>query len=51
MLELSLLMRHGFQADTKEEFEEAQNFMKNSPIAHKAIIRTPVIDWGINDEA
>ncbi|MEM9849204.1 MAG: FAD-binding protein, partial [Bacteroidota bacterium] len=35
-------------ADTKEEFEEAKSFMKNSPIAHKAIIRTPVMDWGIN---
>jgi len=35
-------------ADTKDEFEEAQQFMKNSPIAKKAIIRTPVIDWGID---
>ncbi|MEL6804120.1 MAG: FAD-binding protein, partial [Bacteroidota bacterium] len=35
-------------ADTKEEFEEAQQFMKNSPIAKKAIIRTPVINWGID---
>ncbi|MEL6841881.1 MAG: FAD-binding protein, partial [Bacteroidota bacterium] len=35
-------------ADTKDEFEEAQQFMKNSPIAHKAIIRTPVFDWGID---
>ncbi|MEM1357575.1 MAG: FAD-binding protein, partial [Bacteroidota bacterium] len=35
-------------ADTKEEFEEAQNFMKNSPIANKAMIRTPAINPGIN---
>jgi len=38
----------GTLADTKDEFEEAQQFMKNSPIAKKAIIRTPVIDWGID---
>ncbi|MEM8892877.1 MAG: FAD-binding oxidoreductase, partial [Bacteroidota bacterium] len=35
-------------ADTKDEFEEAKRFMKNSPIAHKAIIRTPVMNWGID---
>ena len=35
-------------ADTKEEFEEAQNFMRNSPIKSKAIIKTPAINPGIN---
>lgn len=35
-------------ADTQDEFEEAKQFMKNSPIAKKAIIRTPVMDWGID---
>ncbi|MEM7513861.1 MAG: FAD-binding protein, partial [Bacteroidota bacterium] len=35
-------------ADTKDEFEEAQNFMKNSPIAHKAIIKTPAFNPGID---
>ncbi|MEM9718170.1 MAG: FAD-binding protein [Bacteroidota bacterium] len=35
-------------ADTKEEFEEAKRFMKNSPISHKAIIRTPAINPGID---
>lgn len=35
-------------ADTKEEFEEAKQFMKNSPIAKKAIIRTPAINPGID---
>ncbi|MEO1625422.1 MAG: FAD-binding protein, partial [Bacteroidota bacterium] len=35
-------------ADTKEEFEEAKQFMKNSPIAHKAIIKTPAINPGID---
>ncbi|MEM6842923.1 MAG: FAD-binding protein [Bacteroidota bacterium] len=35
-------------ADTKDEFEEAKLFMKNSPIANKAIIRTPVINWSID---
>ncbi|MEL6851636.1 MAG: FAD-binding protein, partial [Bacteroidota bacterium] len=35
-------------ADTKDEFEEAKAFMKNSPIAHKAMIRTPAIDPGID---
>ncbi|MEM9835244.1 MAG: FAD-binding protein [Bacteroidota bacterium] len=35
-------------ADTKEEFAEAQQFMKNSPIANKAMIRTPAINPGIN---
>ncbi len=34
-------------ADTKEEYEEAMSFMKNSPIKHKAIIATPAIDPGI----
>ncbi|MEO0471657.1 MAG: FAD-binding protein [Bacteroidota bacterium] len=35
-------------ADTKDEFEAAQNFMKNSPIAHKAIIKTPAFNPGID---
>ena len=35
-------------ADTKDEFEEAKLFMKNSPIAHKAIIKTPAINPGID---
>lgn len=35
-------------ADTKEEFEEAKQFMKNSPIAHKAMIKTPAINPGID---
>ncbi|NET33098.1 MAG: FAD-binding oxidoreductase [Cyanothece sp. SIO1E1] len=35
-------------ADTKEEFEEAKKFMKNSPIAHKAMIKTPAINPGID---
>ncbi|MEO1437491.1 MAG: FAD-binding protein, partial [Bacteroidota bacterium] len=35
-------------ADTKEEFEEAKAFMKNSPIGKKAIIKTPSFDPGID---
>ena len=35
-------------ADTKDEFEEAMAFMKNSPIKSKALIATPAIDPGIN---
>ncbi len=35
-------------ADTKDEFEAAKSFMKNSPIAHKAIIKTPAINPGID---
>ncbi|MCI4671853.1 MAG: FAD-binding protein [Bacteroidia bacterium] len=35
-------------ADTKDEFEEAKEFMKNSPIANKAIIKSPAIDPGID---
>ncbi|MEO0895333.1 MAG: FAD-binding protein [Bacteroidota bacterium] len=35
-------------ADTKDEFEEAKAFMKNSPIAHKALIKTPAINPGID---
>ncbi|MEL6969026.1 MAG: FAD-binding protein [Bacteroidota bacterium] len=35
-------------ADTKDEFEEAKAFMKNSPIAHKAMIKTPAINPGID---
>ena len=35
-------------ADTKDEFEEAKMFMKNSPVAKKAIIRTPAINPGID---
>ncbi|WP_051210692.1 DAPG hydrolase family protein [Runella zeae] len=35
-------------ADTKDEFEEAMAFMKNSPIKHKAIIATPAFDPGID---
>ncbi|HAP61904.1 MAG TPA: hypothetical protein DCR93_21195 [Cytophagales bacterium] len=35
-------------ADTKDEFEEAKHFMKNSPIAHKATIKTPAINPGID---
>jgi len=35
-------------ADTKDEFEEAKSFMKNSPIAHKAMIKTPAINPGID---
>lgn len=35
-------------ADTKEEFEEAMAFMKNSPIKNKAIIATPAFNPGIN---
>ncbi len=35
-------------ADSKEEFEEAKQFMENSPIKNKAIIRTPAFNPGIN---
>jgi FAD/FMN-containing dehydrogenase len=35
-------------ADTKEEFEEAKQFMENSPIKNKAIIRTPAFNLGID---
>ncbi|NRB51877.1 MAG: FAD-binding protein [Saprospiraceae bacterium] len=35
-------------ADTKDEFEEAKLFMKNSPIAQKAMIKTPAINPGID---
>lgn len=35
-------------ADTKDEFEEAMAFMKNSPIKKKALIATPAFDPGIN---
>ena len=35
-------------ADTKDEFEEAMAFMKNSPIKSKALIATPAINPGIN---
>jgi len=35
-------------ADTKDEFEEAMAFMKNSPIKSKALIATPAFDPGIN---
>ena len=35
-------------ADTKDEFEEAMAFMKNSPIKSKALIATPALDPGIN---
>jgi len=35
-------------ADTEDEFEEAKSFMKNSPIAHKALIKTPAFNPGID---
>lgn len=35
-------------ADTKDEFEEAMAFMKNSPIKKKALIATPALDPGID---
>ena len=35
-------------ADTKDEFEEAMAFMKNSPIKNKALIATPALDPGID---
>ncbi|MEM7316102.1 MAG: FAD-binding protein, partial [Planctomycetota bacterium] len=35
-------------ADTKDEFEEAKRFMKESPIANKAMIKTPAINPGID---
>ena len=35
-------------ADTKDEFEEAKQFMENSPIKKKAIIRTPAFNPGID---
>ncbi|MDX2284129.1 MAG: FAD-binding protein [Bacteroidia bacterium] len=34
-------------ADTRDEFEDAMAFMKNSPIRHKALIATPAFDPGI----
>jgi len=34
-------------ADTKDEFEEARQFMDNSPVKKKAIIRTPAFNPGI----
>lgn len=35
-------------ADTKEEFEAAKQFMENSPIKKRAIIRTPAFNPGID---
>ncbi len=35
-------------ADTKDEFEEAMAFMKNSPIKKKALIATPAFNPGID---
>ncbi|MEM9052450.1 MAG: FAD-binding protein [Bacteroidota bacterium] len=35
-------------ADSKEEFEDSKAFMKNSPIAKKAMIRTPSFNPGIS---
>lgn len=35
-------------ADTKEEFEEAKQFMENSPVRKKAILRTPAFNPGID---
>ncbi|WP_138992485.1 FAD-binding protein [Larkinella sp. C7] len=35
-------------ADTKEEYEDAMAFMKNSPIKKKAIIATPAFNPGID---
>lgn len=35
-------------ADTRDEFEEAKKFMDQSPIRHKATIRTPAINPGID---
>lgn len=35
-------------ADTKDEFEAAKQFMENSPIKKKAIIRTPAFNPGID---
>lgn len=35
-------------ADTKDEYHEAMQFMKNSPIKKKALLRTPPLDPGIN---
>jgi FAD/FMN-containing dehydrogenase len=34
-------------ADTKDEYEEAMAFMKNSPIKNKAVIATPAFNPGI----
>ncbi|GAB4413644.1 MAG: hypothetical protein OHK0039_20790 [Bacteroidia bacterium] len=34
-------------ADTRDEYEAAMDFMKNSPIRHKALVATPAIDPGI----
>lgn len=35
-------------ADNRDEFEEAKQFMENSPIKKKAIIRTPAFNPGID---
>lgn len=35
-------------ADTKDEYEEAMAFMKNSPIKRKAVIATPAFNPGID---
>lgn len=35
-------------ADTKDEFQEAMAFMKNSPIKNKALVATPAFNPGIN---
>lgn len=35
-------------ADTKDEFEEAKQFMEKSPIKKKALIRTPAFNPGID---
>lgn len=35
-------------ADTKDEYEEAMAFMKNSPIKKKALVATPAFDPGID---
>ncbi len=35
-------------ADTKDEYEEAMAFMKNSPIKNKAVIATPAFNPGID---
>ncbi|MFM2267572.1 MAG: hypothetical protein RL757_1013 [Bacteroidota bacterium] len=36
-------------ADTKDEFQEAAAFMRNSPIKRKAFLRTPLLDIGIEN--
>ncbi len=35
-------------ADTKDEYEAAMDFMKNSPVKNKAVIATPAFNPGIN---